>query len=308
MTAERIKTGGHSNGPARYRFGHLTLDTGRRRLTRGRRTVRLGRLTFDLLQALVEAAPNVVTHDELAQRVWGTRPVSPETLSQRVKLLRDALSDHADHPRYVEVIRGHGHRLIPAVHALPTRWPGPYGLGVPALTSGLIVAVLGAIGWLLVSPGTDTRRDEPAAIAVIPFVIEPGALDPDLFGEMLAEEVINQLSGRGVLRVFPSSASFPFRDNVGELHESDAGLGASHVLKGSFQRDGDSFRMAVQLIECATGHQIWFGSDAHIGGDPDVARTQLASYVVTGLEDFLVPSGNTRPETAPRNVIAQAPN
>jgi DNA-binding winged helix-turn-helix (wHTH) protein len=33
----------------------------------------------------------VASHNELARTVWNGRPVSPETISQRVKLLRDAI-------------------------------------------------------------------------------------------------------------------------------------------------------------------------------------------------------------------------
>ena len=101
-----------------YRFSDLTLDLGRRSLDRGDEPIELGKLTYELLVALVEAAPNVVTHDELVQRVWGGRLTSPETVQQRVKLLRDALHDDAGQPRYIGVVRGHGYRLIPPVERL----------------------------------------------------------------------------------------------------------------------------------------------------------------------------------------------
>ena len=95
---------------SRFRIDDLTLDTGRRLLLRDAQPITLGPLTYRLLLTLVEAAPNVVTHDELVQSIWGGRPVSPETLSQRVKLLRDALSDDPGSPRYVEGVRGQGYR------------------------------------------------------------------------------------------------------------------------------------------------------------------------------------------------------
>ncbi len=104
--------------PTRYRFADLTLDVGRRRLTRGDETIALSKLTFGLLHALVEAAPNVITHAELAERVWGPRRiVTPENLAKRVMRLREALGDRAYAPRYVEGLRGQGYRLIPTVAA-----------------------------------------------------------------------------------------------------------------------------------------------------------------------------------------------
>jgi DNA-binding winged helix-turn-helix (wHTH) protein/Tol biopolymer transport system component len=105
----------------KYRFEDLTLDLGQRRLWRGSDALPLTNLTFKLLRVLVEAAPNVVSHDELAEKVWGPRRVvTPESLSQRVMVLRNALGDSADRPRYIEGLRGQGYRLIPEVQATST--------------------------------------------------------------------------------------------------------------------------------------------------------------------------------------------
>ena len=102
-----------SNG--RFRLGDLDLDIAQHRLTRQGRDLKLSKLTFRLLHVLASAAPALVTKDELASLVWAGRTVSPETVAQRVKLLRDALQDNAQDPRYIEVVRGQGYRWIPAV-------------------------------------------------------------------------------------------------------------------------------------------------------------------------------------------------
>ena len=105
--------------PLRYRLADLTLDAGQRRLCRGDEQIGLSKLTFDFLLTLVEAAPNLVTHDQLVEAVWGSRRViTPENLSQRLKLLRRALGEQADQPRYIEAVRGQGSRLIPDVTIL----------------------------------------------------------------------------------------------------------------------------------------------------------------------------------------------
>jgi Tol biopolymer transport system component/DNA-binding winged helix-turn-helix (wHTH) protein len=99
------------------RFDDVTLDLQRRRAFRDSAPIPLSRLSFDLLRVLVEEAPRVVTHEELAKRVWGERRVvTPENLAQRVLLLRHGLGDHATHPRYIESMRGIGYRLIPDVY------------------------------------------------------------------------------------------------------------------------------------------------------------------------------------------------
>jgi TolB-like protein/DNA-binding winged helix-turn-helix (wHTH) protein/Tfp pilus assembly protein PilF len=65
-----------------------------------------------MLLVLIHAAPDIVSNDQLMIRVWPGLVVSPETVSQRVKLLRDALGDDARSPRYIAGLRGRGYRLI----------------------------------------------------------------------------------------------------------------------------------------------------------------------------------------------------
>jgi TolB-like protein/DNA-binding winged helix-turn-helix (wHTH) protein len=103
------------------------IDLGRQRVTRGESHVPLPKLSYDLLLALVRAAPNLVSLDALMEQVWVKTVVSPETVSQRVKLLRDALGDDPRSPNYIEGLRGRGYRLVPPVleEAPPTPEPGP---------------------------------------------------------------------------------------------------------------------------------------------------------------------------------------
>lgn len=110
---------GSATPVGRYQFADLILDLGRRRLARGDDPIPLSKLTFELLRVLVEQAPNVVAHEDLARRTWGARRiVTPECLAKRVMLLRQALGDDAERPRYVERVRGQGYRLVPEVRRI----------------------------------------------------------------------------------------------------------------------------------------------------------------------------------------------
>src|SRR3546814_18163438 len=71
-----------------FEFADLTLDARQRAVFRDGVRLPLPKLTYELLLALVEAAPALLTHDELADRVWRGRLVTPETLTQRALLLR----------------------------------------------------------------------------------------------------------------------------------------------------------------------------------------------------------------------------
>jgi DNA-binding winged helix-turn-helix (wHTH) protein/tetratricopeptide (TPR) repeat protein len=99
--------------PGLYRLDDLLIDTSLRRVTRESTELAVNNLTFDLLVALVQAAPGLLSFDVLMEQVWPGVVVSLDTVSQRVKLLRQALGDNADRPRYVLTVRGHGYRLVP---------------------------------------------------------------------------------------------------------------------------------------------------------------------------------------------------
>src|SRR5215469_7006350 len=88
--------------PAGYQVDDLIIDLSPRRVRRAGAVIRLQSLSFDLLVTLARAAPNLVSFEQLGERVWPGLAVTPETIVQRVKLLRSALGDDAHAPRYIE--------------------------------------------------------------------------------------------------------------------------------------------------------------------------------------------------------------
>jgi len=63
--------------PLRYRVGDLIVDLGLAQVSRGEHTIPLPKLSFDLLVALLRAAPNLVSQDSLMSTVWVGLVVSP---------------------------------------------------------------------------------------------------------------------------------------------------------------------------------------------------------------------------------------
>lgn len=103
------------NNTTRYIIDDLNLDVLRGELTRQGEVITLPKLSYDLLVALAQAAPALLSQEELMVAVWPDRVIGDETLKQRVKLLRKSLGDDASAPTYIEAVRGRGYRLIPAV-------------------------------------------------------------------------------------------------------------------------------------------------------------------------------------------------
>jgi len=98
-----------------YRVGDLRVYVGQQRVTREGADIPLTKLSFELLLTLIRAAPDISSNDELMSSVWPGLVVSPETVSQRIKLLRNALDDDPRDPRYIAVLRGRGYRLVAPV-------------------------------------------------------------------------------------------------------------------------------------------------------------------------------------------------
>lgn len=129
----------------------LDIDRARQEVRRGDAVLPVSGLSWRLLDCLLEHNGEVVDFDTLAQQVWAPAIVGEDAISQRVKLLRQALGDDSRRPRYVRSVRGRGYQLCaplqvaaPAV-ALPNRvgrsrrgwW---LGAGVAASAALLLVA------------------------------------------------------------------------------------------------------------------------------------------------------------------------
>ena len=98
-----------------YEVADLSIDVGAMRVWQRGGELRLPPLSFELLLLLVRRAPDVVTRDECMATIWRGVVVGPETLKQRVKLLRETLGDSSRRPIYIETVRGRGYRLVPPV-------------------------------------------------------------------------------------------------------------------------------------------------------------------------------------------------
>lgn len=265
-----------------YRVGDLVVDTGRATVTRDGQAVALPKLTFDLLLALIEAAPRVVSHDELMHRVWPGLVVGPETVSQRVKLLRASLDDDPKAPRYVLGVRGRGYRLLPEVERPEVVRQVPPGAGAavaPAsvapdsarprrrtvflvAAAALVVAV--SIAILVSRVDTPDRHVDatPAAplparsVAVLAFEDRGGAEGTNL-AEGIPENVLHQLGRFPGLTVIARGSSFAFRDSDEDLRSIGRKLNVRYLLEGSVQTAGEQLRVTSSLVDAETGAAIW---------------------------------------------------
>ena len=272
-----------------YRIDDLVIDVGRARVTRDDVEVALPKLSFDLLLALVEAAPDLVSIESLMERVWPGVVVSPETVSQRVKLVRDALGDDPKQPRYIAGVRGRGYRLLPQVSRIDPS-SGLTVTAVPAVPAAIpdtsvapderrrsrwmrfaaVMAMLLAVGagialWRTRNAAppsaqqADTQPHElPArSVAVLPFENLSPEPNDALLALGIAEAVLHQLANHGDLSVIARTSSFAVGDRSEDAHAVGRRLNARYLLEGSVQSDKSRLRVTAQLIDSETGNHVW---------------------------------------------------
>ena len=90
----------------------ISLDPIHHKVIIGSQSVELQPLTFGLFAKLFEHRNQVVSITVLTDEVWGNVTVSPDTLKQRIFLLRKALEEAGVEACTVQSVRGQGYRLV----------------------------------------------------------------------------------------------------------------------------------------------------------------------------------------------------
>ena len=101
----------------RVRFGLFEADPVTGELWKGSVKLKLGGQPFSILAALLERPGDLVTREELRQRIWPAETFVDfnHGLNAAVNKLRDTLGDSAEEPRYIETMPRRGYRFIGAV-------------------------------------------------------------------------------------------------------------------------------------------------------------------------------------------------
>jgi TolB-like protein/DNA-binding winged helix-turn-helix (wHTH) protein/Tfp pilus assembly protein PilF len=309
-----------SAGHAVYRVGDLTIDTGRQIVARGTDEIPVPKLSFNLLLVLVRAAPDLVSLDRLMQEVWPKRVVSPETVSQRVKLLRDTLDDDPRSPRYIAGLRGRGYRIVAPVTCISSQ----HALEIPAEASAvspaapprsawttarvwwtsaasLIALVLMMIASVLMRSGGGSSRDasrrevppptptphaqlHDRTVAVLPFEALSGEAPDEFVALGIAEGVMHRLAEIRDITLIARSSSFAFRGKQADARDIGLKLKARYLVAGTVQRSGDRLRVTAQLIDAASGANVQSLQFEHTAEDIFGAQDEISTGVARALE------------------------
>jgi TolB-like protein/DNA-binding winged helix-turn-helix (wHTH) protein/Flp pilus assembly protein TadD len=278
---------------------------------------------FRVLAALLERSGEMVTRDELRQRVWpeGTFVDFDIGLNKAVTKIRDALGDSATAPRFVETFPRRGYRFIAAVdpvfetdkcvdgtaqgtssvyaeppvvaHSERRRY-GPKRFVLLALLAPLALAAAALWGrW----SGADGR---PAfgSLAVLPLENLSGDPDQEYLADGITDEVITELAKIGSLRVISRTSVMRFKGGQKSIPEIARELNVAAVVEGSLVRAGNRVRVRAQLIDAASDQHIWAQSYEHELADILTLQRQLAHDIAVEINAELAPSPRRSGENA----------
>ena len=225
--------------------------------------------TMEVLVELAARPGDVVTRDELLERIWPKSFSGDVALTRCISQLRSTLGDDRGQPQFIETIPKRGYRLIapvtdeaiadevigtPGSSSNPTYW-----IAAAALATVLFIAA-----WVLTPDLSDvTDETAPAAttaassIAVLPFVNTSGDEDYEHFSDGLTGTLINVLSEVPGLKVTARSSAFFFKGRDDDVREIANELGVTYVLEGTVQQDTSRIRVIATLVDGESGFHVW---------------------------------------------------
>jgi DNA-binding winged helix-turn-helix (wHTH) protein/tetratricopeptide (TPR) repeat protein len=287
--------------PRFYRVGDLRVDLVARTVERGGDALPVKGLSFELLACLVRRHPELASNREINRAVWGDTFVGASTVTQRVKLLRDALAGAGRYADYIETVKGRGYRLVVPVEPIETPEPAKGRSGVlAAAVLGAIVLATGLwLAWPVVWPGTggagarqpgsvDSRH--PDTLFVLPIRNAEG--DAEWAGG-LRQEILDRLDAIDTLSVTPIRELPPTAGADAYALESELVATAEGLeLHGTLRdlRSGDVlFRQRIpgagpgQDVRRAT-HSLAAGVADVVPGPPPVPGRMLNSESLPAID------------------------
>jgi len=98
--------------PQTYLFGPFTFQPERQLLMKQQSPIRIGGRAIDILTTLVRCPGELVSKQDLVDRVWPRIFVDESNLKANVAALRRALEDRPVDPLYIATVIGRGYRFV----------------------------------------------------------------------------------------------------------------------------------------------------------------------------------------------------
>src|SRR5690349_18884051 len=260
--------------PRVVRFGVFEVDLTAGEVRKAGMRQKLTGQPFQVLQALLERPQEIVTREELRQRLWPDNTfVDYElALKKAVNRLREVLGDSADSPHFIETIPRRGYRFLGGITppSIPLeasdQRPAALEASTPLSTTrnragflrkliagSALLAIAGTLIWfnagkLRTRIFATSRSTQIHSIAVLPFKNLSNNPEQEYFVDGMTDELITDLAKIGQLRVISRTSVMPYK-GVGKSLGAIAGeLNVDAIVEGTVLRSGNRVRVTAQLL------------------------------------------------------------
>ena len=262
----------------RFRLGDdYELDLRAYQLSRSGRPLKLPRLPMELLLLLIEQRGQLVTREQIVERIWGKEVFldTDNSINAAIRKIRQVLRDDPEQPRFVQTITGKGYRFIaPVVEQLDAETqaesqgviekPGPPVIQRmwpwAILGTALVLVAIGLYSARIWNRTALSKLTEKDTIVLADFVnstgdpVFDGALQQALSVVLTQSPFFNVASDIQVgemLRRMGRTANDPLTREV--AREVCLRLGGKAVLAGSISTLGSHYVVGLQALGCARG-------------------------------------------------------
>lgn len=212
----------------KFRFGDWSANPRADELVRDGVAIKLEPRTMRLLVTLAAAQGEVVSSDELFDRVWPGLVVTPSSLYEAIAQLRKAIG-----PGHVSTVARKGYRLTtPVVRAGASSQP-----------------VNDA------SAATPPAPASPRSVAVLPFRLRGVTAEHAFIRERLTEDLIVELSRQPSLVAVARGTMLGYADAPAPAAQVAREVGARYVVEGLIDLQGDELLVAAQVVDTRDGTQ-----------------------------------------------------
>ena len=268
-----------ANSPSRrhVRFGAFDFDLITGDLRKKGSRVRITAQPAQVLRALIERCDDVVTRDDLRQRLWGDQVFVDfeHGLNAAVRRLRRTLGDHAETPRFIETVPKLGYRFLGPVFVQDGDGKGG------ERPSGLM-----GNSHQLWPCG---QASSALSVAVLPFKTMGLGTENRWVALALTDALITRLGSLRRFAVRPTSAVAHCVDSASDLRALSRTLGVEALIDGHLQVCGTCVRATVQAVDGATGAITW----AQVFEDDIGQLFAFQESIARAIADALIPTLDT---------------